>query len=367
MANDVFANGNEIACKKASGKVIACMPNVVFTPPDKVPPTPPGVPIPYPQTAFANKTAKGSKKVRITKKPVMLKNKSYFKTSIGDIAGKTLKKGIITSKQGKKSYFNRWSMNVKFEGKNVDRHFDISTQNHASFPGNTPPWVYTDTMEMGGGGAAESCDKEKKKAEQACKGKKTKKQQCKDEDCKSAKKCLLVSYNQGKRKSANSSVACCPGEQPHHLVEAHSFCKVGDRGGLLDKFASKDPAYRPEDAPCVCAAGDRFSEEHGMFHALQGKKETAAVRKAKGKKKEFAWNYTSARNAGVDAHKKIFPKSNCRKKCLNAQLDSYHKSVGVKSNSTLRTYDASKNLQDWQKNQGTSHAAVQSTLAGGPP
>lgn len=37
-------------------------------------------------------------------------------------------------------------MNVKVEGKNVVRHLDLTTHNHASSPGNTPPWPYTDEM-----------------------------------------------------------------------------------------------------------------------------------------------------------------------------------------------------------------------------
>ena len=38
-----------------------------------------------------------------------------------------------------KTYFAAWSMDVKFEGNNVDRHVDITTSNHASPLGSTPP------------------------------------------------------------------------------------------------------------------------------------------------------------------------------------------------------------------------------------
>ncbi|MDV6792615.1 DUF4150 domain-containing protein, partial [Pseudomonas aeruginosa] len=47
MANEVYANNMEISCKAASGKSIAAFPDVCFTPP-QAPPTPMGVPIPYP-------------------------------------------------------------------------------------------------------------------------------------------------------------------------------------------------------------------------------------------------------------------------------------------------------------------------------
>ena len=86
MANDVFANMMEISCKAAAGKAICAFPDVCFTPPT-APPTPPGVPIPYPNTGMASDTTSGSRTVKITGKEVMLKNKSYFKKSTGDEAG----------------------------------------------------------------------------------------------------------------------------------------------------------------------------------------------------------------------------------------------------------------------------------------
>ncbi|NJO18427.1 MAG: DUF4150 domain-containing protein [Thioploca sp.] len=131
MANDVFANGREISCKKADGKSICAFPDVCFTPP-QTPATPPGVPVPYPNTAFAKDTTKGSKNVKISGQEVMLKNKSYFKKSTGNEAGNAPKKGIVTSKIKGKVYFTSWSVNVKFEGENVVRHLDLTTHNHGS-------------------------------------------------------------------------------------------------------------------------------------------------------------------------------------------------------------------------------------------
>lgn len=146
MANDVFANGREISCKKADGKTICEFPDVCFTPPEN-PATPPGVPIPYPNTAFAKDTTKGSKTVKITGQEVMLKNKSYFKTSTGDEAGCAAKKGVITSKIKGKAYFISWSMDVKFEGENVVRHLDMTTNNHASPMANgSVPQMHADEM-----------------------------------------------------------------------------------------------------------------------------------------------------------------------------------------------------------------------------
>ena len=95
---------------------------------------------------MASDTTSGSKSVKISGEEVMLENKSYFKQSTGDEAGCTAKKGVITSVNMGKVYFNAWSMDVKFEGENVVRHFDLTTHNHASVPGNSPPWSYIDEV-----------------------------------------------------------------------------------------------------------------------------------------------------------------------------------------------------------------------------
>ncbi len=171
MANKVFANGREVACKAAKGKTICAFPDVCFTPP-QTPATPPGVPIPYPNTGMASDTASGSKKVKISNKEVILKNKSYFKTSMGDEAGSAPKKGVITSKNKGKVYFKAWSMDVKVEGKNVTRHLDLTTNNHASEPGDTPPWPYIDSMAVPPAAPPASsdneCDDAKKEKKRAC-------------------------------------------------------------------------------------------------------------------------------------------------------------------------------------------------------
>lgn len=130
MSHGVFANGMEVACKASDGKSICAFPDVCFTPP-QTPATPPGVPIPYPNTGLATDTTDGSSSVKISGKEVMLKNKSHFKKSTGDEAGCAPKKGVVTSKNTGAVYFNMWSMTVIVEGENVVRNLDITTHNHA--------------------------------------------------------------------------------------------------------------------------------------------------------------------------------------------------------------------------------------------
>jgi len=346
MGNQVYANNMEISCKSADGKAVACFPDVCFTPP-QTPATPPGVPIPYPNTGMATDTTNGSKTVKISGKEVMLKDKSYFKTSTGDEAGSAPKKGVVTSKIKGKVYFTAWSMDVKFEGENVVRHMDLTTHNHASKPGNTPPWVYADAMATS---PIESCKKEVARKNQACAGKVSKAEQCADKACTSAKKCLLVSKRQADSTAKNSNVACCDGETGHHIVEAHGFTESGTgRATPLPQF----PNYDERDAPCICVecpqdGSGRYEGDHGFMHAAQGKLEQAAIESAPPGQKDFAWNYGQSRSAGIRALQQTFPKSKCSKACLKAQLDAYHKgTVGAGDKTPVRT-DPPK-LTDAQK------------------
>ncbi len=138
MGCDVFANNNEIACKKGGGKVIAEFPDVCLSPPS--PPAGP-LPVPYPNTSFSKDMKSGSKTVKIKGGEVMLKDKSFYKTSpLGnEAATKSFGANVITHTITGKTYFVAWSMDVKFEGKNVDRHMDMTTSNHNPPPGGTGP------------------------------------------------------------------------------------------------------------------------------------------------------------------------------------------------------------------------------------
>jgi hypothetical protein len=148
MGCDVFANNDEIACKAGGGKVIASFPDVCLTPP---PPPAGPIPIPYPDTSFSKDMQSGSKTVKIGGKEVMLKDQSFYKSSpLGDEAA-TNGQGanVITHVITGKTYFVAWSMDVKFEGQNVDRHSDLTTSNHASRPaGNVVPNANFATLGM---------------------------------------------------------------------------------------------------------------------------------------------------------------------------------------------------------------------------
>jgi hypothetical protein len=131
MSCEVYANGDELACKAGDGKVIAAFPDVCLSPPS--PPAGP-LPVPYADTSFCKDMQSGSKTVMIKDQEVMLKDSSFYKTSpLGDEAATNgLGAGVITHVITGKTYFVAWSMDVQFEGQNVDRHTDMTTSNHAS-------------------------------------------------------------------------------------------------------------------------------------------------------------------------------------------------------------------------------------------
>ncbi|WP_025810233.1 PAAR-like domain-containing protein [Pseudomonas chlororaphis] len=358
MANEVFANGREISCKAASGKAICAFPDVCFTPP-QAPPTPAGTPIPYPNTGMARDTSRGSRTVKITRREVMLKNKSYFRKSTGDEAGSAPKKGIVTSKNKGKMYFVSWSMDVKIEGENVVRHLDMSTHNHASDPGNTAPWTYQDRMALGM--KTGQCNDEIDAAKTACGDDLNRKATCPPEGqqvanerkrfdrerkaganeqtlvnirkdirrferqlggasqrpCQRALRCFLTPYDSGH---------CCPGQTPDHLIEVKCVVEAGANRQSGGKRPGWDN-YDSNKAPCLCAEGEAATvSTHGVLSARR-----KVAMKARG---SSDMNLDEAATIGAKSASTTF--KGCSEKCLKAQLMDYHQEARTTPSATLR-------------------------------
>ncbi len=351
MGNNVFANGREISCKAADGKAVCAFPDVCFTPP-QTPATPPGVPIPYPNTAFAKDTAKGSKNVKISAKEVMLRDKSHFKTSTGDEAGSTPKKGILTGKIKGKAYFNSWSMNVKIEGQNVVRHLDLTTHNHGSYPGNSPVWPYLDSVAFTDKDhpchtmateVFKNCDKHVKNNTTKTgriNRKSTITAMCNDSDCKQAKECVM---------SPQSPSNCCVGKTPHHPIPTAEFSKPRKKG--QQRGTPTVGNYKASKAPCICVEGENHDSREGippfrlMEHGRLGAEFTRQRNKLLGDKTEY--KYSKASELGANAVKKV---TGCDEKCAKAQIDSGHHKMDVKNSDDLRKSkqkaDVPENLPD---------------------
>ncbi|MFY2558739.1 DUF4150 domain-containing protein [Corallococcus terminator] len=128
MANTVGVNKMSVVTKDSQGTT-AAFPDVCKTPSPAGP-----IPIPYPNIARSSDTAKGSKKVTVAGNPMCVKD-SNFSTSTGDEAG-TAGGGVASSKTRGKAEFVNYSFDVKVEGKNVARAFDLMLHNDK----NTPPF-----------------------------------------------------------------------------------------------------------------------------------------------------------------------------------------------------------------------------------
>lgn len=128
MSVTVGVNNLSVVHAGSSGTTIA-FPDVCKTP------TPGGpVPIPYPNIAQSSDTADGAKSVKADGNPVCVKD-SNFKMSTGDEAG-SAGGGVASSKIKGKAEFVNYSFDVKIEGKNVPRAFDLMLHNQK----NTPPF-----------------------------------------------------------------------------------------------------------------------------------------------------------------------------------------------------------------------------------
>ena len=284
----------------------------------------------------------GSKKVKISGKEVMLKNKSYFKKSMGDEAGAAPKKGIITSTNRGKVYFNAWSMDVKFEGENVVRHLDLTTHNHASPPGQTPPWPFVDKASMTPE-QQEACEKDKNKEKEACSEYKPHKkdgldvcqeaglsdsisrnkeavtqrvQKANANRCSAARRCQLLPYDAEPRDGIHG---CCPSQTPDHIIPKSSFFL----GAVKDsKFVDGWGDYKKEKAPCMCLEGANNTHgNHGLRHAHH----KAFSEVSKGSMISFN---KEAEHCSKGA-KAVAPQ--CEEACINAQLVRGHKGMGDQS------------------------------------
>jgi hypothetical protein len=312
MSNQVYANNMEVSCKQAAGKSICAFPDVCMTPP-QTPATPPGVPIPYPNTGMASDTSDGSTSVKISDQEVMLKNKSCFKKSTGDEAGAAPMKGVVTHKNTGKVYFTAWSMDVKFESENVVRMLDMTTHNHGSLPGNSPPWPYIDEAAVPG--ITKTCEKEVDNEKKACsdgKGNyKSADECCEDDECQKARACMVVPYG------GSGSPNCCKGKTGHHILPNSLLQSTRDDSSTNVAGLKKagDDAYTVNKGPVVCVPGASNHEgEHGEIHEKTKDKLRAIL------EKPAILTYEAAKTEVSKALEEVSP--GCKADCTSAQIEA---------------------------------------------
>lgn len=128
MPASVGANFLSVVHKGSDG-IAPSFPDVCKTP---APPAP-FVPIPYPNIGMSSDAAGAARKVSADGHPLCTKD-STFSTSTGDEAG-TLG-GIVSSKTKGAAEFVNSGFDVKVEGANIVRAFDLMLHNDK----NTPPF-----------------------------------------------------------------------------------------------------------------------------------------------------------------------------------------------------------------------------------
>lgn len=281
----VFANGLEISGKAVDAKTIAMMPDVCFTPPEN-PATPPGVPIPYPSFGMASDTENGTGTVFIGGKTVNIKNKSDESKTSGTEAGCAAKKGVISSNNTGKKYFNAWSPDVKFDGEPVIRFSDLATHNHASPASNGPPWPEIASLDLGRGNCVAILHSI---------GLNIHKHGQKDQHCNSANR------------------------QSDHVLQNRCFT-TGGRTGYRHDW----PNYTEYSAPCVCLNdGTSPTSEHGRKSQKQN---AYAKRWRRGRKGHKTVKFTTVKKNNMDAMKhacKRLKNNKAALECLSEIIDIY--------------------------------------------
>ncbi len=389
MGNKVFANGREISCKSSQGKSICSFPDVCLTPPS--PPAGP-IPIPYPNTAMASDMTSGSKTVKLHGKEAMLKNKSFFKKSMGDEAAtKAQGMGVVTHQIQGKAYFIMWSMDVKFEGENVVRHLDMTTHNHGSPPANAPPMVHAALANMG---QIAECAADKAEVEDKCdpwdqkatcpdergitgafaeikRNPKANKpggtpateakrrravddlraqyrkysKEMQDNECRKALRCMLVPYNKTKKVG-------CPKQTGDHLLEKSNVNNMAaaDRGN-----------YKASKAPTALMEGNSYHiGSHGLGH--YGRRQGYEQHPNKN-----PWTVRKGAKNAAQVHCQIA--GGCDPACIEEQIVQEHTKMGVDENAPIEPPSASL-ASDYSKDfaqEWGSAAGASASRSAGPP
>jgi hypothetical protein len=295
MSHEVYANGRCIAAKSGSGTSPAAFPDTCFTPP-QTPATPPGAPVPYPNTASEGDTSEGSRSVLIVGKEVMLKNQSYYATSTGDEAGCAPQKGVVSTVNRGKCYFVAWSMDVVFEGLEVCRHLDLTTHNHASPTANTPPFPNLSAVYVNPKDCPTILDKEE-----------------------------IALHRHGDKETV------CDGQDSDHVMQNAYFENV--RG---ESQISTAKGYSTDDAPCICMEGPSTdaATPHGVKTGLE-RDFAADLREDDYQNVTYqAARDKSIENFALSADSRPSDKA---LKCIQIALDEYYKKqLGINDNTPLR-------------------------------
>jgi len=238
-------------------------------------------------------------------------------------------------------------MDVKIEGENVVRNLDLTTHNHASLPGATPPWPYLDAMSPA---QLNDCKDNINKEKTACSDEngnyKSGKECCDDEKCQEARKCMLVPYG------GPGSPNCCDGKTGHHLLPNSLLQGVRDDSStnVIGLKKVGDDAYTCDEGACVCVEGEGHSDgDHGELHDRTKSKLRTILMSGK------ELTYQAAKQKAAEAHGETFVgddgKPQCNPKCIEAQIDASLSKSKTGADIQVRQKDGMtrKNFESYRK------------------
>ncbi len=166
-----------------------------------------------------------------------------------------------------------------------------------------------------------------------------------EDDCQQAMRCLLSPYDPSK---------CCPGQTPHHLVEASSFFDTGRVGGAWKGPKSKDLSYqgrhligcekyKTNDAPCICVEGEnQHQATHGLMHTAQNELTSQAPNSpvafaSSMPVSDDCQRLETAQKNAAKAINTVFKDKGCDEACIEAQLKNYHETkCGMEPGRSIR-------------------------------
>jgi hypothetical protein len=268
--------------------------------------------------------------------------------------------GVVTHTiQGEASFIG-WSMDVKVEGENVDRHLDMMVHNEQCSPADTGPWPFL-SKDAQGNIIAGDCQGEVDREKEACADyaphKENGPKPCKEAgldqkssavraaegeagfekrsrsiqtggnkalDCVRARRCQLGPYKPS---------LCCPTQTPDHVIPKSSFYEESVKGGLMASWAAKaNPntgGYKPNAAPCMCLEGPNNTwANHGLRHSLH-KSDPPVVGGAAvpdGNMMPFEDSVSHSCKCSAE----VVKSSECSQKCLEQQVRKGHEDMNDK-------------------------------------
>jgi hypothetical protein len=175
---------------------------------------------------------------------------------------------------------------------------------------------------------------DKKKVKDNCKKTKKPEDDC-TEPCKSARRCMMVGYPEGKKGTPqhNRTNKCCDDKTAHHAIPFAEFAEERAPGGS-GRGTPNVGNYDIHKAPCMCLDGvnhNGTTKEHaraGKAFALQRDMVLYNPDTKEVPPLGTEYPYEVASNAGADSVAGAMDPT-CDRDCLQRQIDDGHRAMNA--------------------------------------